>query len=117
PVFRASCELNHYTRTSEAADTTHLKPCPRCPRFSPFRGVGIVNTTPVPDLASGAVVAQHLGIRPSTVERLYKAGKIPAVRLGPKLIRYRLEDVRAAIASMSVPATAPSADRQPVGAA
>jgi excisionase family DNA binding protein len=54
----------------------------------------------VPDLAHIDVVAQHVGLKVSTIERLTRLGKIPAVKLGPKTTRYRLEDVREAIAKM-----------------
>jgi excisionase family DNA binding protein len=53
----------------------------------------------LPPLLSPADVAAHLGVHPRTVRRITAAGKLAAFRAGPKVLRYRPEDVAAYVAS------------------
>lgn len=49
------------------------------------------------DLMTRDDLAARLGVRPATVSRWTRTGRIPARRLSPKVIRYRLADVLAAL--------------------
>lgn len=44
-------------------------------------------------LIDTAELAKHLGIQPSTVRAWVRAGRIPAVRITPKVIRFDIGDV------------------------
>ena len=57
-------------------------------------------TTPTTDaLLSGAQVAARLNVSARTVWSLRSSGLLKAIRLGPKLLRYRSEDIDALVAS------------------
>lgn len=49
-------------------------------------------------LLTKAQVAERVGVCPKQVERLVSAGRLPAVRLGRRCVRYRAADVEALIA-------------------
>ena len=49
------------------------------------------------DLLTAEQLAKRLGISPRTVKGWLQAGHIPATRLTPKVIRYELDDVVAAL--------------------
>jgi excisionase family DNA binding protein len=61
-------------------------------------------------LLSTNEVAARFGLHPDTVRRLTRAGKLPAIRLC-RCLRYRLEDVEAALAKAALPA-APAPGRR-----
>lgn len=49
------------------------------------------------DLLTRAMLAEVLHVKPCTVSAWTRNGRIPAVRLSPKVVRYRLADVLAAL--------------------
>lgn len=53
------------------------------------------------DLLPRAELAARLGVRPTTISRWTRAGRIPARRLSRKILRYDLADVLAALESRS----------------
>jgi excisionase family DNA binding protein len=53
------------------------------------------------DLLTAEEVAERLAVRPNTVLRWATAGKIPAVRLGARTIRFEWDAVRAAFLKLS----------------
>ena len=55
---------------------------------------------------TAAQLAQLLQISESSVHRLRRQGRIPAVMLTPRLIRFSLRDVRAALAAQQEAARA-----------
>lgn len=48
--------------------------------------------------------AARLGVHPNSVRRWYKSGRLKGWRLGPKLIRFRPEDLEAFAAGAQAPA-------------
>lgn len=46
---------------------------------------------------TAAEVADMLGITPKTLRRLVAEGVLPAYRLGPRMLRFKAEEVEAAI--------------------
>jgi len=57
---------------------------------------------------SAGVVAQHLGLRPNTVIQWARVGRIPCLKMSPRVIRFRLPAVVAALrADQAIPADAP----------
>lgn len=52
-------------------------------------------------LISSDKVAELLGCSRVTVWRLARAGKLRAVRIGPRLVRYRMADVEALVHAAS----------------
>jgi excisionase family DNA binding protein len=55
--------------------------------------------TPRDDLLNAVEVAQRLGVRPQSVLRWYRQGRIPGRKLGHKILRFGLDDVLAALES------------------
>jgi excisionase family DNA binding protein len=55
-----------------------------------------------PDLVTKAVIAHDCGVTERTVEHWVRERKIPCVRLGHRTVRYRLADVRRALAKRTV---------------
>lgn len=53
------------------------------------------------DLLTANELAAWLRVRPATIRRWSQRGRIPRVELSPKVIRYRLEEVVAALQSGS----------------
>jgi excisionase family DNA binding protein len=51
------------------------------------------------DLLTRKLLADFLRIKPRTVSEWTRSGRIPAVRISRKVIRYRLADVLAALQS------------------
>ena len=49
------------------------------------------------DLLTAEQLAERLRVKPRTVKEWLRAGRIPAARLTPKVIRYDLEQVVAAL--------------------
>ncbi len=49
------------------------------------------------DLLTAEQLADRLAVKPRTVREWFRAGLIPATRLSPKVIRYSLDDVVAAL--------------------
>lgn len=47
--------------------------------------------TPAQPLATISEAAQHFNVTPATIRGLIQAGEIPAVRLGPRLLRIDLD--------------------------
>lgn len=41
--------------------------------------------------------AQHLGVAPRTLRRMVSEGRVPAYRLGPRLVRFKIADLDAAL--------------------
>lgn len=59
---------------------------------------------PTPDrLASAADVAQAIGVKPSTVLTMARTGKLPAIRVGRKTIRFDLPAVLDFLKARSTP--------------
>lgn len=58
--------------------------------------------------------AAELGVSPSTIWRWIEAGRLPAQRIGPKIIRLRRDDVSLSIATSvdSIPRSSPPRGRQ-----
>ena len=58
-----------------------------------------VSTTAAPDHATAWVsledAATHLGVSSKTIRRYIAAGRLPAQRVGPRLIRVRVSDLDA----------------------
>lgn len=52
------------------------------------------------DLLTRPELAARLGVRPDTIARWTRAGRIPARRLSPKVVRY---DLAAVLAALDVP--------------
>jgi len=44
-------------------------------------------------------LAALIGLPPSTLRRLYRAGEIPVIKLGHRTLRFSLEDVQEALRS------------------
>ncbi|ALF00904.1 excise [Mycobacterium phage Serenity] len=55
----------------------------------------IGGTTTMPPRASIQQTADYLGVHPNTVRNYIAAGKLKAVRLGPRLIRVERDSVEA----------------------
>jgi len=49
------------------------------------------------DFLTAKQLAERLGVKPRTVQEWLRAGLIPATRLTPKVIRYDLDQVVAAL--------------------
>ena len=49
------------------------------------------------DLLTADEVGQRIKVRPSTVLTWSRRGRIPALRISPKVLRFRLADVLAAL--------------------
>jgi excisionase family DNA binding protein len=49
------------------------------------------------DILTRAELAARLGVRPDTIGRWTRSGRIPARRLSPKVVRYDLAAVLAAL--------------------
>jgi excisionase family DNA binding protein len=60
-------------------------------------GVPSMQTAKFEDLLSRAELATRLGVRPTTIGRWTRSGRIPARRLSPKVVRYNLSAVLAAL--------------------
>jgi excisionase family DNA binding protein len=56
----------------------------------------------IPDLVPKAIVAHDCGVTPRTIEWWVRTRKIPCVRIGHRTIRFRLADVRRALAKLTV---------------
>jgi excisionase family DNA binding protein len=56
-----------------------------------------MTTSPNPDRVDAKQVAEHFGVALRTVRRWTKDGTIPAHRIGPKLLRFDLAEVDAAL--------------------
>ncbi len=61
-------------------------------------------------LVDAASVAVALGICEATVRRMASRGELPSIALGPRLVRFNLANVLAALGSRSRPLTIPSVD-------
>ena len=57
-----------------------------------------MHSQPPEDLLTTAQLADRLGVRPSTVLDWQRKGRIPSRRLSPKVLRFDLADVLAALA-------------------
>ena len=55
------------------------------------------------DLLTADEMAQRLRVRPATVKTWARSGRIPTVRLSPKVIRYDAEAVVAALTAQAAP--------------
>jgi len=55
------------------------------------------------ELLSPAELASKLGVCVATIRRWTRAGKLPVVKLSGRTWRFRMEDVQAALQSMSNP--------------
>ena len=55
-----------------------------------------------PDLVTKEVIARDSGVSPRTVEWWVRTRKIPYVKAGHRTIRFRLADVRKALAKRTV---------------
>ena len=53
------------------------------------------------ELLTAEEVAERLRVRPDTVRRWARAGRIPQVRLSPKVVRYTFDDVVEALRAHS----------------
>ena len=49
------------------------------------------------DFLTASQLAEHLQVSESTVRRLRRSGRIPAIQLTDRLVRFNLKDVRAAL--------------------
>lgn len=49
-------------------------------------------------LVDAGVVAAYLSVDPATVYRLVERGALPAIRIAPRVMRFRPEDVRSYLA-------------------
>jgi excisionase family DNA binding protein len=58
-------------------------------------------------LVEAAVVAAALGVCETTVRRMASRGELPSIALGPRLMRFNLSQVLAALQSRSGPLTVP----------
>lgn len=56
-------------------------------------------------LLSLGETAEHLGMGISSVHRLVASGKLPAYRVGPRLVRVRMSDVDALLVRIPVSAS------------
>lgn len=54
-------------------------------------------TTPTRTLASVEATAEHFGVAPARIRELIRQGKIPAFRLGPRLVRVDLQAAEEAV--------------------
>ncbi len=52
---------------------------------------------PPEDLLNAADLAQRLGLKPDTVRDWYRRGRIPGLKLSPKVLRFDLAAVLAAL--------------------
>ena len=50
------------------------------------------------DLLTSSELADRLGIKPATVLDWYRKGRIPALKISPKVLRFNLTEVLAALA-------------------
>jgi len=57
----------------------------------------ITNTPASPGFVSAKDLARYLSVSPRTVARLHSEGIIPCHRIGPRIVRFRLNEVEAAI--------------------
>lgn len=69
------------------------------------------------DFLTAKQLADHLQVSETTVHRLRRSGKIPAVHVTNRLVRYNLRDVRRALmrtvsSGSQEPVSAPPDDRQ-----
>ena len=69
------------------------------------------------DFLTARQLADHLQVSETTVHRLRRSGKIPAVHVTDRLVRYNLRDVRRALmrtasSGSQEPVPAPPDDRQ-----
>jgi excisionase family DNA binding protein len=55
-----------------------------------------------PDLVTKSVVARDCSVTPRTIETWVRFKKIPCVRIGHRTVRFRLADVRKALAKRTV---------------
>ncbi|SNC71564.1 DNA binding domain-containing protein, excisionase family [Kytococcus aerolatus] len=53
--------------------------------------------TPSRDWLAPDAAAEHLNVSPRTLRRMVSEGRIPAYRLGPRLIRFDVADLDAAL--------------------
>jgi excisionase family DNA binding protein len=53
------------------------------------------------DFLTARQLAEHLQVSESTVRRLRRTGRIPAIQLTDRLVRFNLKDVRAALVRAS----------------
>lgn len=54
------------------------------------------------DLMTVPQASKYLGVSPQTIRRHIAAGRLPAVRMGPRLTRIRRDDLDALIQPMPV---------------
>jgi Helix-turn-helix domain len=52
---------------------------------------------------TGEELGRILRLKPATVSEWAREGRIPSVRLSPKIVRYKLNDVLAALSSRQTP--------------
>jgi excisionase family DNA binding protein len=58
-----------------------------------------IEDPPILTLLTEKQVAKAFSVAPRTIRRLSAAGKLPVIRVGDRLARYRPEDVRAFLES------------------
>ncbi len=56
-----------------------------------------MHTNPPSDLLTADEVGQRIQVRPETVLAWSRKGRIPALRISPKVVRFRLADVLSAL--------------------
>ena len=56
-----------------------------------------MHTNPPSDLLTAAEVGKRIKVRPETVLAWSRKGRIPTLRISPKVVRFRLADVLAAL--------------------
>ena len=63
----------------------------------PTIGVPIMPTAESDDLLTSAELAERLRVKPMTILGWYRKGRIPARKLSPKVLRFDLAEVVAAL--------------------
>ncbi len=65
------------------------------------------------ELLTAAEMAARLRIRPSTLREWARAGRVPSVRIKPKVIRFDAEAVILSLSEQKMPTTAGGTDANP----
>lgn len=52
---------------------------------------------PAPGWVNPSEAAQHLGVAPRTLRRMVAEGRVPAYRLGPRMVRFKVADLDGAL--------------------